>query len=670
MHWALEDFHGHNIYGSPDRAFWAYYLASQEARVLPDTGSELILVGIGMMRYYSDIWLGSRGRPHLKTFVVEGHPMCELRFEIPLPIEDKQGRQVIYRGTLDRVIEDEYNRLWVGEYKSAKAFRLHHFDTDDQITAYCTPISTEILTRQGWKTYDQLIIGEEVLGYNKDTEQMEWTALEDIHYFKDRKTVKLSNKSFEFECTPDHRWVQVNENNKGPKEGKGKVELKPIKAGTQHHKVLLSAPYTLGSSGITPDEAAVIAWLLTDGSFGDYKKGAGIQASICQSRTEYTVEVKDLLDRFEGAYSRISDRSGCNIYHLTIPFFKQLWAKTGLTIDLQGWEQFLLGLSQEAIQAFCKAAVMAEGNANGQFYQNRGIKQDIFKMAFFLSGKFPSKGFPSGKGGNGFANQGICEAFTPGTPEKWVRTIKSEDVEGVKDVWCPQTGTRTWVMRQEGQIAITGNCWALQSLFPDREVAGVCYQQHRKVFPEPPKILKTGKVSVAANMTTNYYLYRKVCADLYGDWDNFPPENKAYLNRLATEESDDADNFIRRDWIYRNKHQIAAQGEKILMEAEDMLREDLPLYPNPNKDCSWSCPLEAACVAMDDGSDWESILKSFTVNRDSESYIELEQDKWRNHLPNPQQMPPLPDSLNLKELEDLTELQDSPSELQVLLGLE
>ena len=115
---------------------------------------------------------------------------------------------------------------------------------------------------------------------------------------------------------------------------------------------------------------------------------------------------------------------------------------------------------------------------------------------------------------------------------------------------------------------------------------------------------------------------------------------------------------------------IAAQGEKILLEAEDMLREDLPLYPNPNKDCSWSCPLEAACVAMDDGSDWESILESFTVNRDSESYIELEQDKWRNHLPNPQQMPPLPDSLNLKELEDLTELQDSPSELQVLLGLE
>lgn len=346
MHWALEDYHGYNLYGNPAAAFWAYYLACKEAGTLPATGSDLIVAGIGMMEYYSDIWLIARGRDPLQTFWVDGRPMCELRFEIPLPIKGPNGEDIIYRGTLDGVIIDDHNRLWVREYKSAKAFRIYHFDTDDQISAYA---------------------------------------------------------------------------------------------------------------------------------------------------------------------------------------------------------------------------------------------------------------------------------------------------------------------------------WALQTLFPDHEVAGIMYQQHKKIFPEPPKVLKTGKVSVAANMNTSYGLYRKVCTDIYGSWNSFPAENKAYLNKLANEEQDDYDDFIRRDWIYRNPHQLAAQGEKILLEAEDMFRKDLPLYPNPGKDCSWQCPLEAACVAMDDGSDWESLIDSFAEARQPNT--QEEQDKWRNHLPNPQELPPMPKERNLLALEDPTQPEDSKLELLQLLGL-
>ena len=348
MHWALEDYHGYNKYGSPAAAFWAYYLACKEARTLPETADELIIVGIGMMEYYSEIWLGARERDPLNTFWVNGQPMCELRFEIPLPIGDSQGNQIFYRGTLDGVIEDEHGRLWVKEYKSAKAFRIYHFDTDDQITAYV---------------------------------------------------------------------------------------------------------------------------------------------------------------------------------------------------------------------------------------------------------------------------------------------------------------------------------WALQSIFPDREVAGVVYQQHKKTFPMPPRVLKTGKVSTAANQNTTWALYNKVLKDVYGEWSNFPAENKAYLNKLAAEESDDSDNYIRRDWLYRNQHQLAAQGEKIVLEAEEILNPNLPLYPNPSKDCAWQCPFEAACVAMDDGSDWESLVTTLAAPRQPNT--QEEQDKWRNHLPNPLNLPLMPKERSLLEQSDLS-LPEEDSKLQLLelLGLQ
>jgi len=157
-------------------------------------------------------------------------------------------------------------------------------------------------------------------------------------------------------------------------------------------------------------------------------------------------------------------------------------------------------------------------------------------------------------------------------------------------------------------------------------------------------------------------MYREVLMDVYGDPKNFPADNLRYLNKLVTEEEDDADSFIRRDKIYRNEHQVAAQGEKILLEVEDMLREELPLYPNPSKDCTWLCPLESACVAMDDGSDYEGLLNSLTVNREEVS------DKWRNHLPNPLLLAPPPIRSELMDLQ-LEVIKDQPEPMQEFMQL-
>lgn len=343
MHYALEDYHGINRYGHPAVAFQAYTLATLAINDAPDTWKELMALGIQMMSYYADYWLKARGRDPMNAYVLDGVPQTEVRFEIDLPIRGPQGQRVVYRGMIDGMCEDDEGQLWVKEYKSAKAFRLQHFDTDDQITAYC---------------------------------------------------------------------------------------------------------------------------------------------------------------------------------------------------------------------------------------------------------------------------------------------------------------------------------WAANAIY-GRPIAGVIYQQHKKDMPHPPKILSTGKVSTNKTMNTSYAMYREVLMDVYGDPKNFPGDNLRFLNQLVAEEEEDADSFIRRDKIYRNAHQIAAQGEKILLEVEDMLREDLPLYPNPSKDCSWLCPLESVCVAMDDGSDFEGLLTTLTVNREEVS------DKWRMNLPHPQEQVLLqaPVRGELQGVEVETTIKDMPEPQQELLQL-
>lgn len=241
-----------------------------------------------------------------------------------------------------------------------------------------------------------------------------------------------------------------------------------------------------------------------------------------------------------------------------------------------------------------------------------------------------------------------------------VKGPNGEDVvyRGTLDGLIEDEHNRVWIKEYKSAKAfrvyhfdtddqITAYCWATKCILPDREVAGVCYQQHKKDFPNPPRILKTtGRVSTAEHQKTNYALYLATLIDIYGSWDCFPDDNKAYLNKLAADDTEDGDKYIQRDWITRNEHQLAAQGEKIMLELEDILNPNLPLYPNPSKDCSWQCPLEAVCVAMDDGSDWSSLLKALTTPKTG--FEQQEQDKWRNHLPHPQNLPELPEEMQTR----------------------
>ena len=182
-----------------------------------------------------------------------------------------------------------------------------------------------------------------------------------------------------------------------------------------------------------------------------------------------------------------------------------------------------------------------------------------------------------------------------------------------------------------GHFMIDGQCtsysWAAYSIY-ELPIQGVIYQQHRKELPEAPKILSTGKVSSNMKQKTTRRAYREALLSIYGDINMAPKVNIDMLNWLATQETEDKDTFIRRDKVYRNLHQIHAEGEKILMEVGEMLNPQTPLYPSPTRDCIYQCPFISACISMDDGSDWEAEIKDTCRRRKQEAY----DASWREFI--------------------------------------
>lgn len=167
----------------------------------------------------------------------------------------------------------------------------------------------------------------------------------------------------------------------------------------------------------------------------------------------------------------------------------------------------------------------------------------------------------------------------------------------------------------------------MAELYLNMKIEGLIYWQFIKDIPEPPKQLKNGSFSRAANQSTTYRLYYKTLMDTFG---KIPSEYSEILSQIGAKEDAEGDAFIRRDYVTRNTSQKEAEYAKIILEGGEMLNPTLPLYPNPTRDCIWDCNFRSVCLAMDDGSDWGHILKT--------EYTDQEEDEWRSRIKYPSEV--------------------------------
>lgn len=195
-----------------------------------------------------------------------------------------------------------------------------------------------------------------------------------------------------------------------------------------------------------------------------------------------------------------------------------------------------------------------------------------------------------------------------------------------------KTAKTAFHMHYQTDPQVTRYIWAAQNMYPDKQIAGVVYHQFVKQSPIPPRVLSSGLISTASNLSSSVVLYERALERMYGKIGLAPQKNREFLTTLRTKEDENNDRYIVRTYIERNNTMVDAEAQKILLELEDMLNPDLPLYPNPTRDCAHMCSFLAACVSFDDGSDWEGILADRFSERDGLS------DYWRRRIPDPQRL--------------------------------
>jgi len=104
----------------------------------------------------------------------------------------------------------------------------------------CVPMDSKILTRRGWKTYEEVQVGEDVMAYSMEKKVKCWTPLLAKNKYENAAVGSIGQKHTDkrFRCTDNHKWV-VRKTNARTNQTEHLVEAKDIKF---NHSILVNAP--------------------------------------------------------------------------------------------------------------------------------------------------------------------------------------------------------------------------------------------------------------------------------------------------------------------------------------------------------------------------------------------------------------------------------------------
>lgn len=363
-------------------------------------------------------------------------------------------------GDIHKTTAIDISGLTVEQYDSLSKEEQKEWRTRAKRTGFgCVPEHTEILTKRGWLRYDQVEIGDYTVGWAGNG-TMQWTEVTAVHHYDDAPVIRVGNGHKSFETTPDHRWLAWQ------RRPVRVCEVTTAKITSEFNLILGGVLEDADRSGLALEQAELIGWLITDGSYrakpltgrtaqGKNGRRRKVIMSIYQSfrhNPHKCQRIEALLAGFQHDRYR-KETTGMFTWTLRAEVAREIW-KVG-KLETQSLEDLVLSMGAAQRHRFLLAAILAEGHKS-VITQNEGDKLNAIKLAATLCGYYVSER------SNGVFNSEFTGRTTHSKklrlqkPQMTGQRIEREEI-GRASVWCVTTECGTWTMRQHGKIALTGN---------------------------------------------------------------------------------------------------------------------------------------------------------------------------------------------------------------------
>jgi hypothetical protein len=342
----------------------------------------------------------------------------------------------------------------------------------------CLDDQTSVLTRRGWLTCDQVLVGD--LAYSIDTETGlgDWQPITAVNVYPAEPTQVLvaAGRNLDFVATLGHRWwVRTAW---GTNRWKTSAEL--VYGDTVPHCARWASQPT--EETVADDFVKLVAWFWTEGTTAA-SSGTGntTYGHIAQSHVVNPDNCEEIEASFRALFGapsptfdrtgrsstpawRIRDEERMRRFVFSAAVGSQfLSAAPGKVPSLE----FLESLSARQLDMFIDVSLRADGQNMNVLAQSDPARSEAFALACLLAGRSISIADVPGNGRTVKIKRRDRSKIRAAQSEvRWTR------------VWCPTVAaTGTWLARRNGRIYFTGNSGTGGS-HPSDERYGITSDRH------------------------------------------------------------------------------------------------------------------------------------------------------------------------------------------------
>jgi glycosyltransferase involved in cell wall biosynthesis len=310
----------------------------------------------------------------------------------------------------------------------------------------CVDEETEILTKKGWKKWNEVNMESEFATVKMDTHEIEFQKPKDLVVREHSgKMVKITGRSYDTLLTPYHRTIYSTTKD-------NKWNIKQAEDISLYDRLPLNTNGIVSKDNLYTDELVeLVGWIITEGSY--YKKQGEERITITQYNKENNNRITHLAKQFGYAFHKNKRGDICIAQNGSREIFRILPNKE-LTFG------FINKLNRIQLEKLYNVMISGDGthNNNGHesFIQVNQNTIDAFQYLCILIGK-QSKWYTKKYSKNHFGKQDIQVVSIK--KNKYVSNFKKDFVDYKGIVWCPELENGTIFCRRNGHTYPSAQTW-------------------------------------------------------------------------------------------------------------------------------------------------------------------------------------------------------------------
>ncbi|MEM1750223.1 MAG: anaerobic ribonucleoside-triphosphate reductase [Desulfurococcaceae archaeon] len=334
---------------------------------------------------------------------------------------------------------------------------LFNLNYPSRVGMQCLSEDTEILTPEGWKSYSEVRVGDQIYTFNIETHRLEVKEVK--HVFVGRYSGKMYNllsRTQDQLISPRHRVVRLT--------SKGRYKLEPIE-----DVLKLKLPIPIPTPAITEnsnlgielsdEQIKLAAWVLSRGHVRKSKNGLTIAITLRSrgSSPKDLEEITGLLKHFNLEYKVKVREGGCGKTHIVIKLPNHSSMKTLDLIkgSVEEPPKWLYKLNKSQARIFIEAYASGSkkvGWSKIRIATSSPLMLKALEAVAVLAGYSVSLRRVTSKNSS---NRITYLLTLTNSKHSYISKVVEVDYDGV--IWSVNTDNETVIARRNGCIFITGN---------------------------------------------------------------------------------------------------------------------------------------------------------------------------------------------------------------------